>query len=177
MKNEKVKKSPLNEDSSLQKKIANRQSHSRCVLFVCTGNMCRSPMAEYLLRHHLGADSLWTVCSAGLFAVNGASVSPPAIEVMNEKGIDLSGHRTRCLTQEIVDSATVIVVMSTSHVREMKSRFHEAQDKVFLLKSFSNHSLGENVRDPIGSSVYIYRMIRDEIDNILLDLILYLKSL
>ena len=62
--------------------------HKSQVLFICTGNVCRSPMAEHLLRRHLGAQAKWKVSSAGLFTGNGLAASLPAIEVLREQGND-----------------------------------------------------------------------------------------
>lgn len=151
-------------------------AHRHQLLFICTGNLCRSPMAEYLLRQRLGAKTSWHIHSAGLSAVNGLPASQPAIAVLHEKGTDLTAHRSRLLTQEMIDSAAVIVVMTTSHALELKRRFPEAQDRIYLLKSFDPAARGGDIPDPIGGEIETYRGIRDEIDAALLDLILYLQQ-
>jgi len=151
-------------------------AHRRHILFVCTGNICRSPIAEYLLRHHMGPKISWQVRSAGLTAVNGLAASQPAIEALSELGVDLTPHRSHSVTKEMIDSATLIVVMTTFHALELKQRFPEAQDRIYLLKSFQPSSKGGDIPDPIGGEIHTYRTIRDEIDEALLDLILYLKQ-
>lgn len=133
-------------------------------------------MAEYLLRHHLGPGTLWTVRSAGLEAMNGLAASQPAIETLDEFGVNLTPHRSQKVTKEMIDSATLIVVMTTSHVLELKQRFPEAQDRIYLLKSFDSSSGDKDIRDPIGGEIHTYQKIRDEINEALLGLILYLKQ-
>ncbi len=148
----------------------------RRILFICTGNVCRSPMAEYLLRHHLGRDSSWKIESAGTHAFEGVSASRHAVEVLRELGIDLTLHRSRGLTADLVRSARLVVAMTAAHAEEVKRRFSEASGKVVLLKSFDKDSRGGDIHDPIGESKEIYDNICREIDEALLDLILYLKA-
>ena len=138
--------------------------------------MCRSPMAEYLLRHYFEADSSWQCCSAGLFAMDGSPASCSAIEALREKGIDLTPHRARNMTKDMADSAELILVMTEAHMQEIKKRFPEVNKKVFLLKTFNTDSGTCNIPDPIGYSVDVYRQIRDEIGEALCNVILYLNS-
>jgi len=152
------------------------KEHKR-IVFVCTGNVCRSPMAEYLLRHHLRGDAAFQVDSAGLFAISGLPASPAAVAVLREQGINLAPHRSRPLSKEMVDGADWIVVMTAGHANEVVARHADAAGKVRLLTSFGRQAgSGRDISDPIGCSVATYRAIRDEIDAALLDLILFLKK-
>ena len=132
-------------------------------------------MAEYLLRRRLGKQADWKVGSAGLFTGNGMAASLPAIEVLQEQAIDLTPHRSRVVTKDIIDAATLIVVMTSTHAAELKRRFPETQDRIYLLKSF-DPGCGGDIPDPLGGTKAQYRTIRDEIEATLPDLILYLKS-
>jgi len=133
-------------------------------------------MAEYLLRRRLGKQIDWQVGSAGLFTGNGMAASLPAVEVLREQTIDLTPHRSRVVTKDIIDAATLIVVMTATHVVELKRRFPETQDRIYLLKSFDPGCGGGDIPDPLGGTKAQYRIIRDEIEATLPDLILYLKS-
>jgi protein-tyrosine-phosphatase len=138
------------------------------VLLVCTGNTCRSPMAEALLREALasrGADRI-TVSSAGTGAWDGAPVSEGAYLVGLEHGLDLSTHRARLLTRELVRSADLILTMSAHH----RARVAElgGEDKVYVLGEFVGRDDGESeVTDPFGSDLASYRLTYDELEKLI----------
>lgn len=148
----------------------------RNVLFVCTGNICRSPMAEYLFLSRLAPDSTWTAGSAGLAAVDGLAASRTAIEVMDEIGINIRKHHSRELTNDLVDEATIILVMTNAHALELKQRFPKAHDRMYLLGSFNNNAKEKEISDPVGSGLEIYRRTLNDIAGCLDGLIRYLQS-
>lgn len=141
---------------------------------VCTGNVCRSPMAEYLLRSRLRRDAGWVVTSAGLAAAPGLPPSWGAVTVMHEIGIDLSDHRSRPLTADLVRGAHVIVVMTVAHRELLCALFSESASKTYLLKSFDLTGAGWDIDDPVGQSLDVYRGIRDEIASAIPGLIAFL---
>lgn len=115
----------------------------------------------------------WTAESAGVAAWGGSPAAPEAIEVMREIGVDLSTHRSRRVSAEMVADASVILAMTEGHRREIIHRFPEATGKTFLVHGFG---LGEarDVADPIGLPVEAYRHTRDELIPALGDFLLYL---
>ena len=148
----------------------------RVLIFVCTGNVCRSPMAEYLMIERFGKNTCWSVASAGISAVPGMPASAPAVTVMAELGIDIRRHRSQMLTRGLIEAATLVVVMTGFHKLAIDSQFPGNGMKVRLLKSFSPNGGGGDVPDPIGLSEEVYRRTRQEIDDALLDLIIFLKK-
>jgi protein-tyrosine-phosphatase len=139
------------------------------VLLVCTGNMCRSPMAEALLKDRLqreGKDSLYRVSSAGTWTTEGRGASRLAIEAMRELGLDLSAHRTHLLTAEDVSRASLILVMAQDHKEALLAEFPEAGHRTYLLSELAGR--GYDVFDPYGSnSLDLYRQCAKEIATLL----------
>lgn len=134
-------------------------------------------MAEYLLRDRLGQESMWDVGSAGLSACNGMPASGAAVVALRERNIDIRAHSSQPVSRELVDSASLIVVMTASHLTHLRVMYPSVVEKSFLLKSFGPNGRGGDVEDPIGASVEVYRGIRDEIEGTLPELILFMKSL
>lgn len=142
------------------------------ILFVCTGNTCRSPMAEGFARHLCRSLTGWTFGSAGVCAGKGAAASPHAVEAMRERGIDISGHRSQPLSPPLVTDAFLLVALTGGHADLLRERFPEASDKIRTLHSFSPGKTDRDVLDPFGGSRDSYRKTRDEIESALSDLIL-----
>jgi protein-tyrosine-phosphatase len=111
-------------------------------------------MAEYLLRPSLPEG--WETGSAGLYAAMDAGASQEAINVLAQRNIDLSPHRSRPLTREHVDAACIVVVMTHAHREQFRARYPEAEDKVYLLTTFDPQAGGSDVADPIGSTRAVY---------------------
>lgn len=122
------------------------------ILFICTGNTCRSPMAEGLFQKMLSENpELDAKCSsAGISAVKGQKVTPWAAEVCREVGVDISKHRARCLTMEMMEKWDLLVVM-TPDQRMLLAEAGIPEEKLILL----------DVEDPYGGPIESYRQCRD----------------
>lgn len=145
-----------------------RRLSSLMVLFVCTGNTCRSPMAETLFRElvaerfNCGADEIERhgvmVASAGIAAWGGGKASSGALEAMRERGADLSGHESQPLTENLARQADVIWTMTASHRANILAQFPESGGRVAML---SRDRL--DVIDPIGGTLATYRKCAEQI--------------
>ena len=121
------------------------------VLFVCTGNTCRSPMAEGYLKS-LGLEGI-QVKSAGM-SFSGDPASTNSVRVMNELGIDISSHRSALITASHIEWADRIYCMTSSHKNALKEAGAD-QSKLFVL--------GDGIPDPFGRDIDAYRLCRDKI--------------
>ncbi|MBI3875435.1 MAG: ribose 5-phosphate isomerase B [Verrucomicrobia bacterium] len=139
----------------------------KTILFVCTGNVCRSPMAEGLFRHAVrDRAQQFRVMSAGVGAINGQAASPHAVTALRELGIDISGFRSRMLTGQMVGEADYIFGMTRGHVEAITLLYPQAMEKVFLLREFDEtlDFFEKDIPDPIGGSYDIYLNSRDQIE-------------
>lgn len=147
------------------------------ILFVCTGNTCRSPMAEYLYNDMVKGLSAPKGCSAGLLAADSDPATVYAIKAMRDFKLDLSPHRSRMLSRSMLAEASLVVTMTDSHKAELLRRFPAFSQKVVRLTEFSPALNPVDIPDPIGLSVGVYRTTRDAIDTALAHLIRHLKEI
>lgn len=128
------------------------------IIFLCTGNTCRSPMAEGLFRARGGEEQTGLrAASAGLFTQDGLPASDNAVKAAAELGADLAGHRARMLNGEIVQKAKYLVCMTGAHYDTVRAQYPESADKLFTL-------LPEDVADPFGGDLETYRRAAAQID-------------
>jgi L-threonylcarbamoyladenylate synthase len=135
----------------------------RNILFVCTGNSCRSPMAAGIMQQKIkekGKEGLFQISSAGIAGLPGTGATKEAVEIMAEIGIDISRHRSTRLTDNMLKEADLILVMEEAHRDVILLRMPEAAKKVFLLDAYRNPEPGREIPDPIGKSTVDYRQAR-----------------
>ncbi len=134
------------------------------VLFVCTGNTCRSPMAEAMLRHKRPD---LEVQSAGVFAGAGQEANPNAVEALKEKGIEFD-HRSQPLTKDLINWADLVLTMTEDHKTMIMSDYPGDRDKIFTLIEYVQSPTEENkninISDPIGLSKETYTETLNEIE-------------
>lgn len=139
------------------------EAHS--VLLVCTANLCRSPMAEGILRHLVEPATAWRVESAGTWGFDG---DPPALNAqlaMSDRGIDISNHRSRQVTRPLLQEFSLILTMTRGHKEALQVEFPSLAERVYLLSEMIDTVF--DIEDPIGGPLVEYVATADELEGIL----------
>ncbi len=148
------------------------------ILFVCIGNICRSPFAQGLFttlvdqKEHKGVHAE----SAGLLALPGNSATFLAQKVAAEYGVDLTEHRAKLVSEKLVNGSNLILVMEKSHKDSLLTDFPEAADKTFLIRHFARFgSRDRGIADPYGLQHEAYRFCFLDIEDAVLGLLEFLS--
>lgn len=144
---------------------------ARKLVFVCSGNTCRSPMAKAMLEKILASMDLdqtkaIEVSSAGIWALSAEGASREAIEVMGELGVDLTSHRAQAVDPLILEDAEWIVTMTRNHFDHLVNTYPHLANKLYTLHDFAGRQPGD-VHDPFGKTAAHYRKCRDEIEGLI----------
>ncbi len=133
------------------------------VLFLCLGNICRSPLAErYAARRVAAADADLDVASAGFVEREGRSSPDTAVDVAPEFGVDLSEHSSAHVTREQVDESDLVLLMDVDNYRRLRQRFPDAVEKAFLLDAVRDEG-GVEISDPIHGDHETFRTVYGEV--------------
>jgi protein-tyrosine-phosphatase len=128
------------------------------VLFVCTGNLCRSPIAEGILRTALAGRKITGIeaASAGIMASEGREPEPFAVSISRQNGVDISQHRSAMLTRTLLDDADLVLTMEKMHYLYVRGMIPMERDRVFLLASFGRKGVEGEIDDPISKDIEAY---------------------
>lgn len=144
-----------------------KHNRKKLIVFICTGNTCRSPMAASYLKKLIEdakPDRDIDVRSAGVMTIAGLLASPEAIQVMENHGVDLRRHRSAQLTPELIRKADIILAMSPFHMQTALRMSDDARDKTFLLKEYTRSDLKNvQIADPMGCTLEVFKKTFKEI--------------
>lgn len=143
------------------------------ILLVCSGNTCRSAMAEAILEDAVDRsselDGKIRVDSAGTFAFEDTEATPYAIEVMEERGLNIEKHRAKQIDKELVEWADIILVMENTHIEQIEAMFPDAGSKMSTLLGFADgkdgfaSEVGYDLLDPYGDDKEEYEDCAEQI--------------
>lgn len=153
-------------------------NHMPHILFICTANICRSPVAEGILRRRLQEEFMdgWTVSSAGTWATEERGAARNSIMVMDKRDIDISDHISRGVTAAILQEADLILCMEAGHAEALAAEFpEEAGGKVYMLSQMVGRR--HDVADPYGSPLSDYQRMADEVEALIDEALPRIKQL
>ena len=152
------------------------------ILFICSGNICRSPMAAEYARHRASQTGLshLLVDSAGTLGIEGAPASDEAVVTLRTAGLDLTHHRSRGLRKDDITRSELILVMEHRHLETLDRRFPSRERGIYLLRAFEDGpdpTLGApDLDDPIGLSLDVYQARFEEIRTTVDHLMIHLRN-
>ena len=135
------------------------------VLFVCTGNLHRSPMAEYLFKEKIGEAVDWEISSAGTYTRNGLPTNNEVLTTLQKYGIDAGSHRTKIITRRKIANHNLVLCLASNHKEALQAEFPDLKDRIYLLSEMVGETA--SVDDPIGGPLVEYEAAAEEIDNYL----------
>ena len=150
----------------------------RNILFVCTGNTCRSVMAQGLFKNMLREEGIKDVkvSSAGIAALSSYGIYGILEKVLKEEDIEISNHKPTQITPQIVKDADLILVMEKRHKQAILEMAPEVENRVFLLKEFAGEKENLDIPDPIGQPEEAYRRRLEEIKGYLVKILKKIKE-
>ena len=136
------------------------------ILFVCTGNTCRSPIAEGIMRKMISSKGEgYTISSAGIYAHPNATITEQAERQLAKRGVDMTSRRSVQISDRLIENADLVFTMTDNQRRLLVENFPYAADKIHLLGDYTNR--GGDVSDPYGGSDAVYDKCAHEIEDML----------
>jgi len=145
--------------------LLGKKKSKKVIVFLCTGNTCRGPMAQGYMRKAMEERGVKNVevKTAGVMTIPGLIPTPEATQVMRNAGIDITGHRSSPLTQELIRKADLILGMTPFHVQFALRESEGAKGKTYLLKEFAESDVKNyQITDPMGMTLEVYKRVYRE---------------
>ena len=133
------------------------------ILIMCTANICRTPVAEALLRDRLNKRGLedWTVSSAGTWAQVTRGAAAYSVKIMDEYGLDIHDHESRMVQKQYLSDSDLVLCMETGHAEALRAEFPEQEHKVYMISEMAGQSY--SVSDPFGEPLVSYQRMAAEL--------------